>query len=293
MIQSLIQNLQQDIAILQHYTKQRQSTGFHDMETLIESIVKKFLNLTENLNLTRLELIKVNFPAIDLADDAAKVAVQVTTNAVRKKILKTIKTFESFDLDKRYSRLIVLGFCSSEKIALSKNGYEIKDISDLVKTLVDIGNEEHIESIGQTIRMHNDYTRVHPYSDIDCLNILINTLDRNAIKHRMSSEGDYSAMVKGLNEITELISKGQINKKEKSKSIDDFFDNDIVDFMRNVRNDISEILAIVNKRKQKQSDFVCLYYNDMEEIDNLKLKIVERTNSISILKSIPFRMEMY
>jgi len=50
---------------------------------------------------------RVNFPGIDLADDEAGVAVQVTGTSTLEKVKETVKTFLSHDLDKRYRRLVV------------------------------------------------------------------------------------------------------------------------------------------------------------------------------------------
>lgn len=50
---------------------------------------------------------RVNFPGIDLADDEAGVAVQVTGTSTLEKVKGTVETFLSHGLDKRYRRLVV------------------------------------------------------------------------------------------------------------------------------------------------------------------------------------------
>jgi len=50
----------------------------------------------------------------------------------------------------------------------------------------------------------------------NCLEIVLNCIDRNAVKHRMDREGNYNKMVEGLTEITELISKGTIKGNQKA-----------------------------------------------------------------------------
>jgi len=86
------------------------------MERLIETIVKKTFNILENWQLENLNILKVNFPAIDLADKQNKVALQVTTNASPAKILKTIYKFEELGLDKIYQKLIIVGFCKNSSV---------------------------------------------------------------------------------------------------------------------------------------------------------------------------------
>ncbi|WP_446496019.1 hypothetical protein [Escherichia coli] len=61
------------------------------------------------------------------------------------------------------------------------------------------------------IRRHHDYTSLHPWSDKDSLEIILNIINRNAIKHRMSCEGSLSDMLTGLKEINEVITKEQFN----------------------------------------------------------------------------------
>ena len=50
---------------------------------------------------------KSNFPGIDLADDKAGVAIQVTATSNLDKVKDTIKTFLGHGLDKKYQRLII------------------------------------------------------------------------------------------------------------------------------------------------------------------------------------------
>jgi hypothetical protein len=125
MIQQLIQNLQHDISILQYYIENRKAAGFHDMERLVEVISKKILNITEGYSLRNVNLLKMNFPAIDLEDLGAGVVVQVTTNASPSKIKKTIDKFENLGLDKKYSTLYIMGFCKSSKVKGLRANYSV------------------------------------------------------------------------------------------------------------------------------------------------------------------------
>ena len=50
---------------------------------------------------------QANFPGIDLADDGARVAIQITATADIVKIKHTIEKFVSYNLDQHYDRLIV------------------------------------------------------------------------------------------------------------------------------------------------------------------------------------------
>ncbi|HCN7883608.1 TPA: hypothetical protein N6480_005235, partial [Escherichia coli] len=115
--------------------------------------------------------------------------------------------------------------------------------------LCDKADEDMVQDMIDAIRRHHDYTSLHPWSDKDSLEIILNIINRNAIKHRMSCEGSLSDMLTGLKEINEVITKGTIQRKQRSKSISDFKDQSMVKFMRGVMDDLSVIQAIVNKSK--------------------------------------------
>ncbi|OQS45782.1 regulator [Chromobacterium violaceum] len=298
MIDSLIRNLQQDINLLQRFIEARQKTGLHDMERMIESLtIRIFRVLTPSCNLINMNQLLSNFPAIDLADNTNRIAVQVTTNATPAKIKKTIDAFEKARpggaLKEKYDKLYILGFCKSSKYPKLPQYCHIIDMDFVVNELIDNGDEAGIQEIIDGIRRHQSYVSLHPWKDIDCLKIILNCIDRNAIKHKMSCEGNILDMSKGLKEINELISKGTIDKREKSKSIDDFQDQEIASFLSSTRNNITKILAIVNKSKSSHSDFVCINQNEMMEIDNIKDVIAEEANAIAKKKNIDISINIY
>ena len=115
----------------------------------------------------------------------------------------------------------------------------------------------------------------------------MNTVNRNAVKHVTSCEGSVSKMTDGLNEISELIGKGSVNGKEKSKSINEFEDMRIVSFFRNIMDNISSIVAIVNKSKIGDVDFVAIDHEGMRRIDSLKQKIAIDSSEIAKLYAVP------
>lgn len=290
MIDALIRNVQADIALLQTYIIQRQTAGFHDMERMLEALA---IHMFRALRLGELEnknQLKVNFPAIDLADDKRKVAVQVTSNASPAKIRKTIEAFEKKSslgksLSDKYSTLYILGFCKSSKTTIPSY-CQVIDPSYFIGELCDKADEDQIQQMLNAIRRHRSYSSLHPWDDKDSLEIILNTVNRSAVKHMMSCEGSISEMTKGLKEISELIGKGSVNGKERAKSISDFQEPKIVLFLRGVMDDISSILAIVNKSKIGAGDFVAVNQDGMRKIDGLKMKISKNASTIAKLYAI-------
>lgn len=74
-------------------------------ENLVLGLMRELFGWRQIRNLNADE--KANFPGIDLADDDARVAIQVTSTTGLEKIKKTIETFLSHRLDAHYDRLIV------------------------------------------------------------------------------------------------------------------------------------------------------------------------------------------
>ncbi|MBD9642042.1 SMEK domain-containing protein [Pantoea sp. PNT02] len=285
MIDPLIRNLQADIALLQLYITQRQKAGFHDMERMVEALTIFMFRALRIGELTNLNQIKVNFPAIDLADNQKKLAVQVTTNATPTKIDKTIAAFEKknelgVSLKDRYSILYILGFCKVSKHTIPSY-CKLIDTSFLIGELCDKADEDMIHNMLDAIRRHQDYTSLHPWNDKDSLEIVLNVINRNAIKHRMSCEGNLSDMLTGLKEINEIIGKGTIQRKQRCKSIADFKDQSMVKFLRSVTDDLSHIQAIINKSRVNDGDFVNVSYEDMIEIDKLKRNVANSSSDIA------------
>ncbi|EKN4696839.1 SMEK domain-containing protein, partial [Yersinia ruckeri] len=69
MIESLMKNLNQDIAILQLRVERDKDTGFNDMSRLLEAISIQLFKALGIANLKSKNQIRVNFPAIDAAED--------------------------------------------------------------------------------------------------------------------------------------------------------------------------------------------------------------------------------
>jgi len=290
MIDALIRNLQADIALLQTYIVQRQKAGFHDMERMLEALsihMFRALNIGELVNKNQL---RVNFPAIDLADDKKKIAVQVTSNASPAKIDKTIKAFETkndagVSLKDSYSTLYIFGFCKSSKHPVPTY-CKVINPSYFIGELCDKADEDQIQNMLNAVRRHQDYSSLHPWNDKDSLEIILNTINRNAIKHMMSCEGNITDMTQGLREISELIAKGAIRGKERAKSISDFDDQSMIKFLRDVMDAVSDIQVIVNKSKVGQRDFVAIDHDGMMKIDELKVEISKKSSEIAKLNQI-------
>ncbi|MFQ0830579.1 SMEK domain-containing protein [Serratia fonticola] len=298
MIESLIRNLNQDIALLQLRIERDKDVSFNDMARLLEVISIQFFKALGIANLKNQNQIKVNFPAIDAADDDKDggIAVQVTSVADANKIKKTIKTFEKKDgagrcLKDSYATLYIFGFCKVSKTVKVPTYCQVVDPGFFVNRLIDLDDEERVQAVIDSVRRHVDYSSIHPYDDIECLKIALNYVSRSAVRHSMSCEGDINDMTKGLKEISELIGKGTVNGKQKSKALNEFENQQVGDFLRHVLNNIGSITAIVNHASR--DGFVYLSSQDMRKIDNMKQSIIASAECIAAKHSIVMSLRMH
>ncbi len=281
MLQAALHNLIQDISLVQLYVQNSQDAGFSDMTRLLESLSIKIFNAAFGYELKNKNLFSPNFPAIDLADDLRRVAVQVTTTADSAKVRHTIDQFEKFNLGKSYDNLYIYGFLKCSKVAGLPTYCTLVKSGDIISSLADQNDEDKVQEVTDAVKQHSDFSRVHPYDDRKCFEVALGVIDRNAIKHKMCCEGSLSDMVKGLNEITEVISKGMLGRRYKGKSIDEFYDEAIKECLREVRNDIGLILALVNAGRINGANFYNIDWDEMRKIDELKMSIMNRCNKVA------------
>ncbi|MDP9605111.1 UNVERIFIED_ORG: hypothetical protein J2W38_004924 [Variovorax paradoxus] len=290
--------MNQDIAILQNRIGMDKGAGFNDMARLLESMSIQFFKAVGIADLKSKNQIRVNFPAIDAADDKRDggVAVQVTSVADTRKIGKTIEAFEKKGANGKclkddYASLYIFGFCKTSKPANLPSYCQVVGPGFFVDKLVDLDDEEKVQLIINTVRNQVDYSSIHPYGDVDCLKIVLGYVNRSAVTHRMSCEGSIDAMTKGLSEISELIGRGTVSGRHKSKAYHEFKDQEIGEFLRDVLNQIGKIMAIVNHANR--GGFVCLNQQDMKAIDERKRLIVTSAQNIAAKHDIRMSLSMH
>ncbi|ODB85279.1 hypothetical protein A3195_16910 [Candidatus Thiodiazotropha endoloripes] len=107
--QNLLNELRDALGQFAHQIEAAGAMQLYDInkisEDLICGLMRELFDLPnlKNLNAEK----KKNYPGIDLADDTARVAIQVTATSGIDKIKGTLETFISHDLHNEYDRLIV------------------------------------------------------------------------------------------------------------------------------------------------------------------------------------------
>lgn len=257
------------------YVKISSDAGFNDNYAALEEFAKEYFAIVEKLRLTNANTIKTNYPAVDLLDDASKVAIQVTTSATAKKISETLAKWVK--LNKGDYRLIVVGVTSKVN---SKNAtvYTLSDLVTKAKSL-------DLKDLQQLVKAFSE--RLHPntYSlttDAACINNLVDFLDRGALRDLQDREGDYQRMYASLEQVKRYILSGSTDHYPVSIKPLSMYDYNTKKTLRDIEYRITDILGICDRHRTISGDLV-LTQNEFDQIDKLKMEILDL---VEILKKV-------
>ena len=158
------------IAILKYYIEGCDATNLYDVNHIMEDFCAELLNTTFGLALYNLNIIKNNFPAVDLADDEHRICIQITSDNDSSKIIESIKKYKEHKLYTKYEKLYVLILGSkknyrSEALVDSSIDFSpanIFDLSDYIKRIYYL-NSETIHSIRRLLEQE----LIHPVEKVD------------------------------------------------------------------------------------------------------------------------------
>jgi hypothetical protein len=138
------------LTVLANYVDNQNQLGFFDTAKQCEHFYRDLLRLVFDWDLKLLNTRETpNYPAIDLADDAARLAVQVTSSSERKKVKETLEKFQAHKLYENYSSLKIVVVTQKGEfkkdfddpgIVFNKEQdiLDVKDILDAVNAFTDI-----------------------------------------------------------------------------------------------------------------------------------------------------------
>lgn len=210
--QNQLNNIASLITALQQHASTKIDMGLYDVGASIEVLVSQILQITEGLTLVNKNQISVTFPAIDLADDAKGIAIQVTANVSTKKWKETVEKFHKHKLNTRYKSLRIIGFCDSVKPRDCPTDVLVQGPEAILGPLKTLTPEKLVE-LEEKLRSSYDFSKLSPLTDRDCFGIVLGVLDRDAIRHYTSVEGSFNDLAGALKEIREVITTGQIRGK--------------------------------------------------------------------------------
>ena len=176
-----IQRITDALSIVTNNVKLHNSRGRTDINKEAEDFYCGLLNIILDKNLVNLNLLEMNFAAIDLADDEGRICVQVTSTEGRYKVDKTLEKFFEKDLDRAYDRLIVLIIGEKPQYQRefdTKQGFDFahkRDVWDLPVLLAQIEklDEKKQEAVDAYLRKWvNTGTREEKYPTLPLRTVL-------------------------------------------------------------------------------------------------------------------------
>lgn len=267
------------LAFLQSYTQIHVDNSFTDLTFSIEQLILSYLNVFEDNSekYINVNTIKHNYPAIDLISASKGIAIQVTTNADKRKADKTIATYKKHSLS--YKELIIIGFVSTTKPKVV--GAKVFGIEYLTR-LATFADNKQLDELFEILKRQVPWNSLNPLDDKHCFEVIFDVINRSAVRDYTICEGDFDKMADGLSEIKEIITTGKIKGKDiRAKGIVEFTGN-TKRKLEEIEFNVSQILQVCNLNKNKRnSTFLCLNAKETDEIDDLKEKIISNSNLLS------------
>lgn len=267
------------LAFLKTYVQIYVDNSFTDLTFDVERLITNYLNVFEKADekFVNVNSIQHNYPAVDLVSSKKGVAVQVTTNADKRKVDKTIATYNKHSLS--YKELIIIGFVKATKSKVPNvSVYGIEYLTNLAK----FADGNQLDDLYDILQRQVPWNSLSPLDDKYCFDVVFDTIDRSAIRDYNLCEGDFDKMSDRLYQVKELITTGKIKGESiRAKALVEYNDN-VRRKLHEIEFLISQILQICNANKNKrQSDFLNLSRQETDEIDDLKERIMNNTNNLA------------
>lgn len=297
-IRGLTEQLNAEIAYLKVYLQVEKDSGFTNGAQAIELLAVQLFKASGLADFTNANLVKVNFPAIDLHEpkpNGKGIAAQVTSTASVGKINKTIKQFEKdrngTKLVDQYEKLYVLGLLKAAKNPKGLPSYcEVLSADDIIQKIIHRCDQAAMYDAIHAIRTGIQRpTLLQPSRDIPSLMVVLGFIHRSAVAHRMFREGSIAGMLRGLDEVLEVANRGEIKGKSIAKMQHEYANTEIIGFISEVTDSIIKIKSVINGASNSSN---MLTQAEEVEIDKLKQSIIDGANSISTQLGIKFSMAL-
>jgi len=267
------------LTFLQVHIKNNVDQSFTDLTFNLESFIKDYLNIFEKPDeqYDNINLVKHNYPAIDLLNIKKDIALQITTNADLRKVRKTLKTYKDFNL--KFANLIIIGFVNSTKQSLPN--VTIHGIDYLIE-IAKFGSSNQMDRVYEVLKRQIPWNSLSPLTDKQCFDVTFDVINRSAVRDYTICEGNFDKMVNGMSEIKEIITTGKVSGKNiRAKTLFEYT-APIRNKLSEIEFSVSSIIQICNiNRNQNQTEFLCLSRQETDLTDMLKEEIIDKTNSLA------------
>lgn len=235
----MMDSISEQLINLSKFVLVKNQMGRTDINVGSEDFFCQLINITHGFRLHNMNQLQSNYPAIDLADENARVCFQVTSENTKRKIESTIEKFKENELNEKYDWLIFLVISDKNKPQVSNSeefGVDVLDINDL---------------IGQIGRIQ----------DINILDRISKYLSQNL---RSSAPVNNSILPTNINSVSgtfgyeEFISMFDLNSNDE-------YDNEYKRLLIDALNNLHRIIATLSQQEREYLYFVVAYGSSSEQ----------------------------
>lgn len=268
----------------------KNNIGFFDGNRSAQDIFAEFFKLAFGYeNLKELDKLNdvVNYPAIDLGDETAKIAFQITTKKDSGKVEDTIKKFIKYKLYEKYDRLIIfiigekqssyINFNTQSKFIFDKEK-DIWDDNFLIKEIdkLDIAKLEEIQKFLEENLVEFKFPENLFPSDIkNCIKILKRDFGNSTtLKTKLNIYRGDDNFIKDVKNPANNLSWGFFKEKIRGHLQ---YNQEILEFLSNPIN--KEIQKDYLEVSQEIQDFYKDTKNDFTSFENVFSAIFRKLNT--------------
>lgn len=259
------EKISQFFSIIKENIKNDNINGYYNIDRKMEDVVSKLLELVYSYNLINTNDIYPNYPAIDLADNERRIAIQVTADNSIEKINRTFETFfnSKEKLSNKYDRIIFFMIkgklpkydkrkIKNKNVNFNKNT-DIIDYDDITRKISSYTNEE-LYPIANFLENQYVSKLVKKFSEIkkkNCEDVICDYIDRKVIQ---VGKNDYFNIE---------------NRKNLYKIVSN---NDKVVVLSDAgEGKTEEVKRLVNEINKNEKN-ICAFYKRLNTYTNLKIE---------------------
>jgi hypothetical protein len=273
---NLADDLVSKCTLILNYAQISGDSGFNDNAVALEEFVREFYSVIENYKLKNTNLLQHNYPAIDLIDDTAQIAVQVTNTADAKKINHTIAEWAKHG--RSNYNLVIIGIVKANKPKKEK-AVTVFKLSNLAQKACTLDCKQ-LETLLVILNNHISPQTSFLTTDKRCVDNIIDYLDRGAINHLHGIEGDYVKMYESLDSLRHYLLTGKDSSYPVTIKPLSQYATEIKEILKRIEREASDIIAICDRLRAMDKSLK-LKASDHQKIDTKKISI---KNSIDELK---------
>ena len=148
-------NIISHLSVLKAEVELRSKVNLQDINVHAEQFYKILLNDIFGYNLENINIIEQNAAVIDLGDKTQRIAIQVTSNNTKRKILETVQAFKDKKLYEDYDELKILvikdkiprtEIIPAESLSFDM-AKDVMDVNSLTMTIMGIDDLDRLEKI--------------------------------------------------------------------------------------------------------------------------------------------------